>query len=706
MKRFENSNTWKVALDAIEEFENKEQKYDKLTDDEIEKRCYELASYVIDDKIKTKSELELRQLENDGEIFNSHLFLRLARHFYLEEVIEEKNTLEKRILMETLHAFLGNQYYFDVKNDVFIELCILANKYPRKYDTSIKTDISINRMVESAVYLKNKGFEIGVKKASIKYGDEVEKNIFSMLDKKMEVVGGIHILKKVMNEFINKNYIPSIDRFAISRTIDNSRNEPLNLLINLSVRHLNSGITGIYDNERNDSITKIVRLAEAWLDISDIQGDSTIEYSMLGVNDFPYYLKNEMILEKMCIPAQYNARFVLLLLDNLIQPWFDLSLYVEKNYKYEEYRKVAEYMLNQKNLLGQVDTCDMKKKTNVARYKIDKILEDISICKRNINLEFTSLEGKVNLYTRPLISYSLNKYIFIDQHFTGIGFYIAAYDMIKEKINNLDRLQGPIVEKILRDEMKVKGYDYLSGKYKEKNGIKPSDCDVILQGEKINFFEVKKKSSTEEFNLIDDVSMLNSLSFGMIRAQKQAFSHELYMRKNEGMQLEMDSTIKNVVYNEKQFPAIKISVCLPEYSFLTSSTFSRVLMELLVIGKVSAVKETRQSELENFNRYGESIRETVESINEGKKFDSSNVGFFSLFCSLQQILIAIWSCDNKEEFLDVIDDWIYDTDKTLDPYISLLHTRYYQTNTDKSKIRNELKTFLKQHPYCKILRTI
>lgn len=51
--------------------------------------------------------------------------------------------------------------------------------------------------------------------------------------------------------------------------------------------------------------------------------------------------------------------------------------------------------------------------------------------------------------------------------------------------------------------------------------------------------------------------------------------------------------------------------------------------------------------------------------------------------------------DNKEEFLDFIDDWIYDTDKMLGLYISLLHTRYYQTNPDKSKIRNELKTFLK-----------
>lgn len=706
MKHCENEYSWKIALEEVEKIRNNEQQYSELTDEDIDKRCCELAIYNCNDEIISKSKLELRQMENRGEIFNSHLFRRLAKHFYLEEVIEKKNTSEERILMETLHAFLGNNYYFEVKREVFFELYTLVYNYPRKDDASVKNDIFINRMADSAIYLKNEGFKIGIEKDSIKYDHIVEQNIFSMLDKKIEAVGGVYILKEIMNEYINKNYIPLIDRFYISRKSNDERNEPLNLLINLAVKHLNTDIRSDYGVEKKDSINKIIRLAEAWLDISDIQGTSTIEYSMLELHDFPYYLKNEMIFEKMCIPAQYSSKFILLLLDNLIKPWFDLVLNSEKNYKYEEYRKIAEYILTQKKHLGCINIYDIKNKTNVAKYKIENILKDISIPKRNVNIEFTSLDGRVNLYTRPLISDLLNNYIYINQHFTGIGFFIAAHEMIKQKKSNLDRVQGTIVEEILRNEMKSKGYDYLYGKYEEKNGVPQSDCDVILLGEKINFLEVKKKSATEEFNLIDDVSMLKSLSKGMIRAQKQAFSHELYIRKNKGMQLKMGSMIKKVLYDENQFPAVKISICLPEYSFLTSSSFSRRLLELLVIAKVSAVEEARQVDLDNLNDYGEQIRKIIELINEGKNIDIHKVGFCSLFCSLQQVLTAIWSCDNKEEFLEVIHDWIIIDDKNLDPYISLLHTIGYQQNPEERKIRDALKNFSKQHPYYKILRTI
>ena len=178
------------------------------------------------------------------------------------------------------------------------------------------------------------------------------------------------------------------------------------------------------------------------------------------------------------------------------------------------------------------------------------------------------------------------------------------------------------------------------------------------------------------------------------------------MRKNKGMQLQIGSMIKKVLYDENQFPAVKISICLPEYSFLTSSAFSRRLIELLVMAKISSVEEVREKDLDNLNNYGEQIRKIIELINEGKNIDIDKVGFFSLFCSLQQVLTAIWSCDNKEEFLEVVHDWIYTDDKNLDPYISLLHTISDKEDPQKRKIRDALKEFSKQHPYCKILRTI
>ena len=49
--------------------------------------------------------------------------------------------------------------------------------------------------------------------------------------------------------------------------------------------------------------------------------------------------------------------------------------------------------------------------------------------------------------------------MYIDQHFCGIGFYLAACDMIKEYYSELDRMQGIEVENMLREEMKEKGYN-------------------------------------------------------------------------------------------------------------------------------------------------------------------------------------------------------------------------------------------------------
>ena len=44
---------------------------------------------------------------------------------------------------------------------------------------------------------------------------------------------------------------------------------------------------------------------------------------------------------------------------------------------------------------------------------------------------------------------------------------------------------------------------------------------------------------------------------------------------------------------------------------------------------------------------------------------------YSLFCSLQQILMAIWNTSNEREFLEIIEEWSVRIDASLDPYIGL-----------------------------------
>lgn len=699
MKRFENSQTWQIALDTLDKFNNTNQFYSERTKDEINIQFNKLSYCNINDKNNKKSEIELRELENKGEVFNSHLLIRIAKHLYLESEIENKDNVDKITILTTLHAYLGNGYYFKVSIDVFNKLYSLGNICSRKYYASFEKQSSVKQVVESALYLKNKSFSFSITESRIETNENLEKSLFEILDKKVSIVGGLNFLQKIINKYINCNYIELIDRFIITRTVDDSRNEPLNLLINLAARHL-------YERENNEKNTQImdeiIRIAEAWLDISDIQGESASEYALMQPNDFPYYLKNEMVFEKMCIPAQYSKKFILKSLDYLIKPWFDK--YAKKQYTYNEYRKVAEYILSIEACFGIITAARIKNETRIAMYKVNKILEDIALPANEVNTEFTCLDGKINFFNKPLVKIPINKYFFIDQHFSGFGFYLVAYDAIKENYKLIDREQGVIVEEILRDEIREKGFQFSYGTYEKLNNIEGSDCDLVLEGKKICFFEVKKKFAINEFNSIDDVSMLNSLSAGMIRAQKQAFSHELYLKKNKFMKLINESGIEEIEFNEKKFPSIKVSICFPEYAFLTDSIFSRMLLELLVISNFSTRDENRQKELEKLNKYGKEIHDIVKIINKGKLIDAKNVGFLSLFCSLQQILTAIWCCDTKEQFFDILNGWIYRTDKTLNPYISLIYSINSRYNkSSQSDIHKAMIDFAEKHGNIKVL---
>ena len=174
---------------------------------------------------------------------------------------------------------------------------------------------------------------------------------------------------------------------------------------------------------------------------------------------------------------------------------------------------------------------DIHKKTKIAYYKINLILEDMSRPIKEVNSKFKSLEGETDFYTRPIIRFPFEKYLYIDYHFTGFGFYLVAYDMIKVKFDLLDRELGPLVEDMLRAEMYKKGYCLYNGKYTTPDD--GSDCDLVIKSSnRICFVEVKKTHIEDEFNKLDDVGALQQLSKGMVKAQKQAFRHKKNLLKN------------------------------------------------------------------------------------------------------------------------------------------------------------------------------
>ena len=670
MKQYYNQESFKLILKIMRNMKNFNDidLINKETNNRsLKENCCSLSYYNINDSTEKGMKMNQRELdlkEQEGEIFNSYLLKIIARCLLLKGRVNNEDTNNLRIILEKLHYCLGNGYYFKTEEDIIKKLLIYGKNSTISKNEFIGDDKYIEQIAKSALYLKSKGIHICVGDEGIKCSEEIVKKIFDLLDEKIKIVGGVPFYIEIMKRFVNNTYCAIMDRYLLTRKVDNERNEPINLLLQLSGRHLQDrGVDS--EEKRKELIDEIILIAESFLDIIVIQGESVFEYVNMDFRMLPYYLKNEMYFDKICIPMQYSKQFILKSMDYLIKPWFDRA---NRKYCYKDYRKVAEYILSINCLKYNINSQQVKNETKIELYKIDQILEDISNPIADINKEYISFDKKTNLFSRPLIKISLNGYYMIDQHFSGIGFYFAAYDLIKKNYSKLDREQGLELEKMLHDEMKQKGYNFLTGKYNDMNGIVGSDCDLVLDKEYLYFLEVKKKSVMEEFDAVDDVSLFNSLAAGMIKAQVQSFSHELYLRKNKNLNLYNGNTYI-IKLDKKKLPARKISICFSEYSFLTSKLFSNKLLVSLLICNYNSVD--KKKDLKVLKKCADKLRKTIAELK--KEVESLNrIEFFSLFCSMQQILTAIWCTDNEEQFIKIINKWIYSQNKTLNPYIDII----------------------------------
>ncbi len=665
MKSVENESIWNMLLGEIEKAAEKSD-IQKEEDCVAKEKLTSLALYTYERDIETRkvSEYELAREEREGRLFSSNIFVRMIRHYRIRSRLENSDFSRHIRLLTNIHAHLGNAYYFKAEEKTARELFAYGNMLS-DFDIGAHEPL-LDRITEAAIFLRRYGIDIKAERGSLSLSEEMNQKIFDIIDGKISSVSGNCVLERMFREHFNE-YIEIFDLYNISRRTDGKRNEPINLLLNLAVKSLRANVTHSAYISAESRLDEIFNLARAWLDVLDVQGESGIEYSLMRHESFPVYFSNEILFDKICIPRQYSQRFILLLLDSLIKPWFDRA---KKDYTFKDYYRIAEYITSIKAPCLYLTADGIKRATGVARYKAEMILNDISQPIKNVNSDFTSLEGGINFNTRPVIKFPFDKYLYIDFHFTGFGFYLAAYDMIKASLPELDRILGASAEKMLRSEIAKKGYSFEYGDYTSSSDS--SDCDLVIKtADKVFFFEVKKKDIANEFNRLDDVAALEELSKGMIAAQMQGFRHKRNLLKDKQLCLKSEEGDGKVAVSGNELIYV-FSVCLPEYSFLTSKVFSSKLIEILLLGGFGAVDKIRQSKVEPLNKKGKRLLELSNEILGTPLVDVRKASFYSSFASMQQLLTALWCSESRDEFLDMIKNWIYGTDMSLNTYHSVL----------------------------------
>ena len=695
MKYIENPDIWKICIEVFDsldiELSSKifcpsQRNMSAEDKKKIMEEFLKLAKYTYEKDIVSGyvSQLELSQMEENGLILGSHIFCRMARHYYFMEQATGEDHRKERILCATIHANLGNTFFFEPNHDVIEGVAKLGIQLlDAKRHDFITSDYS-DGIVNALHILHGYGIEPSIQYGTFDCNERINHEIFDLLEKKVKMVGGLAVLIYLWKTFFGNYYSPDLDRYMISRSIDNRQSTPVQLLISLAIKHLNINDKN-YD-KKECQCREIIDLAQAWYNILEVEGESGIEYAMATVNRYPLELYNQIVVDKFCIPKQYTKDYILASLDHMIQPLFYLC---NKKYSYSDYRKVACYLMNQPFFIGVLDRSEMKRQLDVANYKIDLILEDISIPAMQVNAEFTNIDAACNHYKWPLIRFPMERYVYIDYHICGFGFYNVIYEIIKRCDGSLDKKQGIYVENMLKEELQKKGYGYFSGKYaalKEKN-LNDSECDLVMQSNSTFFFEVKKTSISDELENMDDVTMLQQLAKGMVRAQKQCFLHELYLRENGSICLEDNGVERVIEPVGKLRECLKISVCHQEYSFLTSKSFSSLLLETILLGRIGVKDPARKNDLDALNKLGKQILDIYSRNGKQERIVPREVAFYSLFCSLQQILTALWNSKDEEEFLYMVKEWIYCQDKSLDPYLQILVHIYHRNNPESLDVK-------------------
>lgn len=685
MVRHYDEDIWNISLKAIKEWV--EVKHDNLP-----------RNIVDDNAIKQfldELTVEKENKPQEGQ-FASSFLLSLAKHLYLEQEVNGCDYSEVYSALHNVWTYAGNWRVFQAKKEIIWKLLECGMRCPNSWGDFIKHDTEIQRMIVAANYLEKVFGKIPVKYGEFEHTD-LDKKVFDKLNNNVRSIGGLVFLEYVINKYFypNCSYVPDFDRYMLMRQNEKNGDFPWQLLLNLAGKHLGDNpATNKYQYEFvvKPLMEETIKLAKKYLDICGFFAKSSMEYAMMPREEYTYYIVDEQIYEKMCFPMQYSCRYVLGSLKAMIAPYWNR---MNKKFTFIDYCKLVEGSYRLRG--GRFNVKQISKESSLPVYKTKYILADVAKSFMDINKKFVDFVSEANFLVTPFICLHNRTYLFVDAHFTGISYYLIMQECLnKLGIKDLFLEQGHNLEKWLQDEMQQCGISYKTGSYPAKGGRQEGECDIVLENNGLYFLELKKQSIMREFNNVDDVSLWSVLGRGMLHAQAQAFNHELYWLANKGIMLNNGDFI---AYDDNK-PVYKFSICFSEYAFLSSKAFTRMLMTVMFTGEVNTYDANRQKELAKLHKDAEMLNHNVQEQNLllGRTVaDLNELISPVVFCSLQQILTAMWCMNSKTGFYEVLREWICRADANLDLYLLVLIKLAQKENPEINRVYSSMVEMAFKH---------
>ena len=646
---------------------------DRLICEILEEKCRALAGFIN----KTNASIMEIGQNFSGEYFCSSLFVALETHYSYVELLQGKVPLFYKKIFRLLHNFLGNIYYYPNEKTVLNELFKYALYiYIMNPDSICSHSLVYERAKKRCVAIQSLNVDYEIVQDEIYLSERSLETVQKSIEDKIQNMDGFVFLDTLQRKALLPFYNKELDRYRLHRHKTNGINvvvpeTPINFLIQLAFKTLKDShfkkqqkiVAEVYYQD-------IIKKSQAFLTALNFTTDSMYEDILVDEIGLPNYLFNNMLYEAMVIPEQYNVNFLIDVMKAMFYPFRKEYLDANRStytYTIETYIRVARKILESNEHF--FDLPKLKRLTRVNRKELASVLNNMSIDVKDVNKEFASILKMTNNKDYPLIKLDDNTYYFFEPRISGWSFYRNLYNILKLKIRDLNSKLGYQLENYIKKLLNSKNIPYLSGKYCVKKDQK-EEVDIIIQNDNaICGIEAKYCFLNKDFEIGNDVSLLSTLGKGMIKAQEQLLKHRIDLIKGTLLELNDEHEQRKGLLAWENRRIISMSLCLPEYRFLTTKVLAEKLLNLLLICNVKLKDESRKIELDTLYKEQKKIQTLVES---NIALLGNRVFFDSLFLSLQQLYMVIKMSKNVDEIISRIQNYISVHNAEMDNYELLL----------------------------------
>jgi hypothetical protein len=252
-----------------------------------------------------------------------------------------------------------------------------------------------------------------------------------------------------------------------------------------------------------------------------------------------------------------------------------------------------------------------------------------------------------DFFRRPLIRGSDDMFFVLDRSACAPAFVEALFTPLRTVHTNFDgAVVGPGIEQFLRAQFAYRGVETVAGQYIADRRTR--ECDIVVETAKtVLFLEIKKKPLTRIARAGSNAHVLLDLAESLLAAQVQAGWHEIYLRRNDYLELNNKGVLRRVELKGREVERIAVS-------FQDFGSFQdRVFLEQFLQGTMGAQFSVTEHDLQDdFNDVNCALSDIARQVGILEPSDGTTHRpfFHCWFLSLPQLMVLLDDVNDNESF--------------------------------------------------------